>query len=72
MLTTAVLTIGAAIIATAPAQAGVADGTLNSTRILTDIDLLNAAIDSDSQSTVNTNANVRADGLLNHATGQHQ
>ena len=68
-LTTAVLAFGAAILANAPAQAGILDGTLNNLSALTNVSPLNTAISSDSQSVENNNANTRSDGLLNNSIG---
>lgn len=72
ILTTAVLTVGTAIIATAPAHAGIVDGALNNLHVLDHISLLDSNINSDPQTTENRNANARADGKLNNANGQHQ
>ncbi|MGW0316569.1 hypothetical protein [Streptomyces flavidovirens] len=72
ILTTAVLAISAAIIATAPAHAGIADGALNNLQLLDHTSLVNSNINSDPQTTENNNANTRADGFLNNAIGQHQ
>ncbi|GAB2605073.1 hypothetical protein GCM10027168_42510 [Streptomyces capparidis] len=69
---TAVLAIGTAVMATAPAHAGIADGTLNNAQILDHVSLLNTNIDSDPQISGNNNSNTRADGALNNAIGQHR
>lgn len=71
ILTTAVLAVGTALIAAVPAHAGIADGVVNNAHVLDDISLLNTAINSDSQTSQNNNANTRADGQGNNATGQH-
>ncbi|MDN3293009.1 hypothetical protein QWM81_02880 [Streptomyces ficellus] len=72
ILTTAVFAVGTAIVAIAPAHAGIVDGTLNNLQLVDHISLLDSNINSDSQSTKNTNANTRSDGELNNANGQHQ
>ncbi len=60
----------AALFAPTVASAGVVDGSLNNVDILTDIDVLNTAVNSDSLG-VNINANTRAEGDANNSTGQH-
>ncbi|WP_217212840.1 hypothetical protein [Streptomyces sp. AC550_RSS872] len=72
ILTTALLSAGAAILATAPAHAGLLDGTLDNAHIIDQLSALNTNINSDPQTTENNNANTRADGKLTNAIGQHQ
>ncbi|MFG2550235.1 hypothetical protein [Streptomyces sp. NPDC048581] len=72
ILTTSVLAVGAALIGAVPAHAGIADGVVNNAHVLADISLLNTSINSDSQLSENNNANTRADGQGNNATGQHE
>jgi hypothetical protein len=71
VLVTAVLAAGAALISAVPAHAGVIDGSADNANILSDIQALNTAINSDLQTVENNNANTRADGHKNNATGQH-
>jgi hypothetical protein len=71
VVATAVLAAGAALMSAVPAHAGIADGTANNAHILSDIQALNTAINSDLQTIENNNANTRADGHQNNAVGQH-
>ncbi|MEU4494706.1 hypothetical protein AB0F96_14965 [Streptomyces sp. NPDC023998] len=72
ILATAVLAVGTAVLAAAPAHAGLLDGTLGNAHIIDHVSALNTNINSDPQTTENTNANTRADGSLNNSIGQHQ
>ncbi|MGX1274800.1 hypothetical protein [Streptomyces phaeoluteigriseus] len=72
ILATAGLTAVTAFLFVAPAHAGIGDGTLNNAHVLDHISTLNSNITSDAQSLVNNNANTRADGNKNNATGRHE
>ncbi|WP_457493221.1 hypothetical protein [Streptomyces sp. P5_D11] len=72
ILATAGLAAVTALFFGAPAHAGIADGTLNNTDVLDHISALNTNINSDVQSLAINNANTRADGMKNNATGQHE
>ncbi|MEU8679482.1 hypothetical protein [Streptomyces sp. NPDC048560] len=72
ILATAGLTAVTALLFAAPAHAGIADGTLNNADVLDHVSALNSNINSDVQSLANNNANTRADGKKNNATGQHE
>jgi hypothetical protein len=71
ILATAGLAVGTVLFAAVPAHAGLLDGTLNNPSILANVEALITATNSDSQGSQNNNANTRADGNANNATGQH-
>lgn len=72
ILTSAALALGAAALATAPAHAGVLDGTLNNLHVIDHVSVLNTNINSDLQTSASNNANTRSDGKGNNAIGQHE
>lgn len=71
ILATASLAAATALLTAAPAHAGIADGTLDNADVLDHVAALNTNINSDVRSLLNNNANTRADGAKNNATGQH-
>ncbi|MCX5009458.1 hypothetical protein OG765_00305 [Streptomyces sp. NBC_00555] len=69
-LTTAVLTLGAAILAAVPAHADITDGSANNLDIIDHISALTTNINSDPTTSEVRNANTRADGHKNNSTFQ--
>lgn len=71
VLAAAFLAFGMAVTVAAPAHAGILDGTLSNLQIIDHLSALDTNINSDPQTSENRNANIRADGTLNNASGQH-
>ncbi|MCX5050972.1 hypothetical protein [Streptomyces sp. NBC_00474] len=67
ILTTALLTVGTALLAAVPAHAGILDGSANNADVLSHIGLLNTNINSDVTSNELKNANTRAEGKGNNS-----
>ncbi|MCX4885130.1 MULTISPECIES: hypothetical protein [unclassified Streptomyces] len=67
ILTTALLTVGTALLAAVPAHAGILDGSANNADVLAHIGLLNTNINSDVTSNELKNANTRAEGKGNNS-----
>ncbi|MGW0665082.1 hypothetical protein [Streptodolium elevatio] len=67
VLTTAVLTVGAAVLAAVPAHAGIIDGSGNNLDVIDHIAALNTNINSDPTTSEVRNANTRADGHKNNS-----
>ncbi|MEU9255403.1 hypothetical protein AB0D66_26550 [Streptomyces sp. NPDC048270] len=70
ILTTTVLTIGAAILAAVPAHADITDGSDNNLNVLDHISALTTNINSDPTTSEVRNANTRADGHKNNSAFQ--
>ena len=67
ILTTALLAVGTAVLAGAPAHAGIVDGSVNNAHVLDNVGVLNAMMGSNVETIENNNANTRAQGKENNS-----